>query len=532
MRSLVIRKFLQRHPVFAIVAAFVGVVAAPFGMRARQAAPGNYIGISVEASPQVFATMCALDAAGFDVDDSALASMPARRALRAELIKMQGPATEALRQFYRDHALAGQAETLSRYITFALVVGPPPLFQYQANRELLPPDVLTIEGFREILANFYQEAHLRLSWAAIQQQDEPLLESYRLSLARIATVSNAYLREVVKDSRGRTFTVYVEPFVGARTNFRNYGDRYSLVVGTSSEIPVSAVQHAYLHFILDPIVLRNRPIIESKKTLLQLAAGAPRLPVEYRNDFASLTDECLIKAVELRLRRLPPEQLEAALRDADESGFVLVRPFVGQLQKFEKAEPAMSYYFPDLIAGIDVAAERKRLQDVKFAAGPALGAEQDSEAADQPSELDRWIAEGNRAIARKDVAGATATFERVLEKYPNDSRGLYGLAIASVLSGKGARAKELFEKIVSAASLAPSGPQGSAASVDPEILAWSHVYLGRIHDLEDDRDLAVEEYRAALAVGGAPDAARAAAQSGVQTAYQPPQIPDKSRQQP
>ena len=45
----------------------------------------------------------------------------------------------------------------------------------------------------------------------------------------------------------------------------------------------------------------------------------------------------------------------------------MVRPFVTQLQKFEKAEPAMSLYFPDLMAGIDVEAERKRLQNFAFA---------------------------------------------------------------------------------------------------------------------------------------------------------------------
>jgi tetratricopeptide (TPR) repeat protein len=531
LRSLVIRTFVQKYPVFVILAALIGVFAASSG-KAQQAAPGNYTGISVEASPQVFATMCALSAAGFHVDESALGEMPTRRALLEELMKTQGPATEALRQFYREHALASPSETLSRYITFALVVGPPPEFEYQANRELLPPDVLTIEGFQEILAKFYQEAGLRLSWAAVQPEDEPYLERYRMSLALIATISNAYLREVLKSSRGRTFTVYVEPFVGARTNFRNYGDHYSLVVGTTSDIPADAMRHAYLHFILDPVVLRNRAVVEKKKALLPIAAAAPRLPLFYRGDFISLADECLIKAVELRLRHLAPVELEEALKDADDSGFILVRPFVGQLQKFEKAEPAISLYFPDLIAGIDVAAEQKRLKGVTFAAGQALGTEYDSESeAEQPSELDRWLAEGNREIAKKDIAAATATFEKVLEKYPNDTRGLYGLAIASVLSGKGARAKELFERVISAATPGASGAGEAAAAVEPEVLAWSHIYLGRIHDLEQDRELAVEEYRAALTVDGAPATARAAAQSGVESAYQPPQLRDKNKQQ-
>jgi tetratricopeptide (TPR) repeat protein len=500
--------------------------------KAQQAGESSYTGISVEASPQVFSTMCALDAAGFGADESTLAQMPGRLALRGDLLKMQGPATDALRQFYRDHALAGSGETLSRYITFALVVGPPPQFQFQGNPDLLPPDVLTLDGFQEILANFYREAHLDLRWARIEPEYEPTVERYRDVVRRSVTVANAYLREIVKPSTGRTFTVYVEPLVGPRTNFRNYGDQYAIVVGTVSEMPADAIQHAYLHFLLDPVVLRFRPAVDKKRSLLAIAARAPRLPAEYHDDFVSFMDECLIKAVELRLRHLSPDQLAAALQDADQSGFILVRPLVAQLQKFEKAEPAMTYYFPDMVAGIDVDAEQKRLQGVTFAAAGATPPpdEHSSSESAPVSELDRWIAQGNLAVARKDAPAAAAVFQMALAKYPNDSRALYGLAIASVLSGDADRARELFERIVSQPAVNADGAGNAAQPASPSIVAWAHVYLGRIHDLGDERDLAVGEYRAALAVDGAPEAARVAAQSGMETAYQPPRRPAESEQ--
>ena len=530
MRSAVIRTVLQRYASLVIVVASVGL-GSTLAVSSRAGAAANESGISVQASPQVFATLCALAAAGFSLDQNALEGMPARRALQAELAKMQGPAAEAVREFYRGHALGSASESLSRYVTFALVVGPPPEFQYQTNRELLPPDVLTIEEFRELLPAFYQDAHLRLSWAAVQSEDEPSLTLYRTSLARIVAVSNGYLREIMKDPGGRTFTLYVEPFVGAQTNFRNYGDRYLLVVGTPPEMPEDAIRHGYLHFVIDPIVLRNRPLVDTKRELLKIAAAAPRLPVEYRDDFVGLLDECLIKAVELRMRHLKPEDLEAALQDADQSGFLMVRPFVGGLQRFEKAEPSISYYFPDLMAGIDLAAEQQRMHSVTFASGPAIGAEQHGGSqADEPSELDRWIAQGNREIARKDAPAAAATFQGVLAKYPDNPRALYGLALASVLAGKATRAKELFGKVVSVAGGAPSNSQESPAQVEPEVLAWAYVYLGRICDLEDDRDTAVEDYRAALTVRGAPESARTAAQSGIETPYQPPYVRGTARQ--
>lgn len=520
LRSLLIRRLVRRHTLSYpwLVLLFV-CVGAGLPANAQQASDIDTSGIAVQASPQVFAIMSALSAAGFETDDSLLAQMPARRALGADLLKMQGPAVDALRQFYRDHALADPGETLSRYMTFAVVAGPPPQFQLPENQELLPPDVVALEGFQDVLADFYREARLASRWTWVQPEYEPALESYRASLRKIVTVSDAYLREIVKPTGGRTFTVYVEPLVGGRTNFRNYGDQYSIIVGTVPDVPLDAIQHAYLHFMLDPLVLRNRPLVYKKRALLAVAARAPRLPDEYDNDFVSLMDECLIKAVELRLRHLAGPRLEAVLHEDDQSGFILVRPLVTQLQQFEKAGPAMSYYFADLIAGIDVDAEQKRLQGFAFAAAESAPApnEHGSSEAVLASQLDRWLVEGNRELEQKDASAAAATFEKVLAKYPNDARALYGLAIASVVSGNGDRAKDLFERIVGA-------PGSDAASVpaDPEILAWSHVYLGRIHDLEDERDSAIREYRAALAVDGVPEAARAAAQSGVQTAYEPP----------
>lgn len=478
-------------------------------------------GISVQANPQIFATMCALDAAGLDADESTLSEMPGRLALRGDLLKMQGTATEALRQFYKDHALESPTETLSRYITFALIAGPPPAFEMPGDPQQLPPDVLTIDGFQKVLQDFYQEAHLDLRWAKVEPEYEPAVERYRTLLRRTVTVSDAYLREISK-TNGRSFTVYVEPLVGARTNFRNFGDRYAIVVGGDPNARARAIQHAYLHFMLDGLVLRNRKLLDPKASLLNVAA-APRLPIEYRDDFVAFTDECLIKAVELRLRGLTGAPLEAALQDADQSGYVLVRPLVAGLQKFEKAEPAMSYYFPDLITGIDFDAERKRAQGLKFAAAQpnAEADEIHGPGSRHATELERMLAEGNREIANKDAAAATATFEGALAKYPNDPRLEYGLAIASVISGNGDRAQELFEKVVSAPASTGQGAQERGSS-DPSAIAWSHVYLGRIHDLGDERDLALDEYRAALAVNGAPEAARLAAQNGIAAAYQPP----------
>jgi tetratricopeptide (TPR) repeat protein len=518
MEALTIR-YISRIARWAMVLFVCGA-----GLCAGQVRPGvveTYSGLSVEPSEQVFATMCALDAAGFGSDESTLAEMPGRRALRADLLKLEGPATEGLRKFYREHAFGDPGENLSRYMAFALLAGPPPEFQFQVSSELLPPDVVALEGFQAILAAFYQEARLQARWQQVQREYEYAALQYQVPVSQIVTVSNAYLREVVKPSKGRSFSVYVEPLVGTRTIFRNTGDRYAIVVGNGPNFPADEIRHAYLHFLLDPFVLNNRSLIQRKAALLNIAAKAPHLPPEYQSDFLALTDECFIKSVELRLQRLTPEQLEAAMKDADRSGFILVRPIILQLQKFEKDEPAMSYYFPDMIQAIDVQVEQKRLQRVTFYTAEATPSPKENPSWDvQKSDIDKLLGEGDRQIALQDASAAEAIFQKVLKQDPNQPRALYGLAIASVLSGKAAVAKDLFEKVVSSSPGASS--PGSPAAPDPMLLAWSHIYLGRIHDLEGERDLAIGEYRAALAVNGAPESALVAAQRGVSVAYAPP----------
>ncbi|HUC42110.1 MAG TPA: tetratricopeptide repeat protein [Candidatus Micrarchaeaceae archaeon] len=486
-----------------------------------QAVTQNITGISVEYSQQLFATMCALDAAGFEADESTLSEMPARLALRDRMLKLQGPATDSLRKFYLDHEMASPSQTLSRYITFALIAGPPPDFRFQVEQEALPPDVLAIQDFQDILANFYQEAHLGLRWNEVQPEYDRAVIRDDVPVRDIVTVVNGYLREILRPSTGRTFTVYVEPLVGNLANFRNFGDHYSIVIGAGQQFPLDDVRHAYLHFVLDPLPLRYRNQIEAKNALLNIAAKAPRLPLEYQTDFLSFTDECFIKAVEIRIRHLPADQQEKIIADDEASGFILVRPFVDQLLKFEKAEPAMTYYFPDIWTAIDVAAQQKRLDGFKFAPAPT---DSDRVAAASLTEsrispLDAEIAEGNRDIAMRDPAAAAEKFQDVLTKKPGEPRAVYGLAVASVLMRQVDQAKALFEQVLAQADSAAK--EGNSGAMDPSIVSWSHIYLGRIYGLEEDQDTALQEFQAAIAVRGAPEAARVAAQKAIDAAQSP-----------
>jgi hypothetical protein len=469
--------------------------------------------LAIEGNPQLFATMCALYAAGYAQDVSMAGSNPVRQKIADQMAQVNGPATEALREYYRAHQLADPAATLSRFISFAMVAGAPPNFKYTVTHDELPPDVLPIEGFNDVLAAFYEEAQIQALWRSAQPVYDRQVSQLSPPVSRIVFVTTSYLREIIQPKSERTFAVYVDPLVGEKTNFRNYGTHYAIVVNGGSDPPLDDIRHAFLHYMLEPLVLRDAVLVVQKKSLLQFAARAPRLPGEYRDDFVAFFTECLVRAVELRLRRLPEGRVKAALDQADAEGFVLIRPIMGQLEKFEKAEPAMSFYFPDLLRGIDANAETKRLQAVVFAPVQEPVASQQAKSA-TPTELESWLQEGERAIAGGNGPGAESAFQRVLAKYPDQPRAIYGLAITSVMQGNALRARDLFAKLVAPA--ANGGPQQ-----DPQILAWSHVYLGRLYDVNHDRDSALKEYRAAMAVEGAPETARQAAQRGIEKPYGP-----------
>ncbi|MGB6429448.1 MAG: tetratricopeptide repeat protein [Candidatus Acidiferrales bacterium] len=482
--------------------------------------------VSIEPSLQLFATMCALDAAGFDPDGG---GTPARVELRAKMEALHGPSVDALRKFYQDHELADPGSTLSRYIAYALAMGPPPVFEIQVHREDVSPDALALEGFGAVLSNFYAEGHIEDIWHQVEPQYESAVTSVTGPVSNVLYVTSGYLREVINPRSPQTFTVYVEPLVGAHSNFLNLGDEYDFVLDPGRGLPLDEIRHAFLHFFLDPLAYRFHNTIVADAPLLGVAVRAPRLPQEYDDDFTSYFTECLVRAVELRLDR--PSDLEARLASEDADGYVLVRPLVTQLMSFEKTQPPMNLYYPDLVHGINVAAEMRRLAGVQFAPRTAEVARPHI-AVGYADNAD--LIEGEAAIAANDANSAAASFERVLTRHPGESRALFGLAVASLMQSRAERAEQLFLQIVAAAPGAgPASGTGSTpatdAPTDPpdaRTLSWSHVYLGRLYDVQGNRDQAVAEYRAALSVEGAPDAAKAAAQKGVDQGFQAPQHTD------
>ncbi len=492
--------------------------AAPPASLRTQSAPQN--AVTVDGSEAMFTTMCALLAAGFESNVSADNWTAFRAQMRERLRQQQGPAVDAVRQFYRQHELRDPGATLSRYLWFGLVSGPAPAFQPILRRDELPPEVIALLGFSELLSSYYQEQKIGDLWRQVQPIYNREIQRLQEPLTQIVFTTTGYVREILEPYSVRKFTIVVEPLVGRITNVRNFGDRYALVLSGGDDVPQDVVRHAFLHFMLDPLPLMYPHVIAVKRPLYETAAKAPRLESDLKDDFPSYFAECMVRAVELRMKRMSPGEREAALGRNDADGYVLVRPLVTALASFETSEPSMKRYFPDLIRSIDEKAEAKRIVAIQFASADAAQADNAAaEAVARPkkvlpttvpndAEVIAALTEGERQIATKNSRAAEASFKKVLIKYPDQSRAWFGLGVVAYMDHDAARAKEVFGRLTTGEH---------AATGDPRVLAWSHVYLARIYDYEGNSSVAKTEYESALAVQGGPEEARQAAQKELAT---------------
>jgi hypothetical protein len=494
--------------------------AAPNNPRARlglRDAPVS--NVTVDGSEAMFTTMCALLAAGFEADVSSDHWSPMRAQLRDRMQHQQGPAVDAVREFYKRHELADAGAMLSQYIWFGLVSGPAPKFTSTLRRDELPPEVIALEGFSEILSAYYVEQHIGRLWVQVQPVYNHEIDGIHDSVSQIVFVTTNYLRELASPADRRTFTIIVEPLVGRITNVRNFQDHYAIVLSGAADVPVDVVRHAYLHFLLDPLPLQYPHVIAVKRPVFDVATRAPRLPADLRDDLPSYFSECLVRAVELKLKRMSPGEREAAIDTDDVDGYVLVRPLFKALAGFEGSEPSMKLYFPEMVRSIDASAEVKRVEAVKFASAdsaPKQGDTAEEQVVRQrkphpttiPNDSDAIadLTEGERRIAEKNPRAAEASFQRVLAKYPDQPRAWYGMGLVALLDRDAIRAKEVFGRLTTGEH---------AATQDPMVLTWSHIYLARIYDDEGQAEQAKTEYQAALAVNGGPEQAKQAAQKGL-----------------
>lgn len=460
----------------------------------------------------LFAVLAAVNVGGYDAGLRSASASPARAQLRADLTDFRGPSLELLRNFYQQHKQPDPVQDIGQYISFALQAGGPPEFKVRVPFGELSPDAQPLSGLSRILADFYREAEIEKLFAKYQPAHEWEIERYHEPVTKAVLEANGYLRMPTSGYLGRRFQIYID-VLGApnRPSVRGYGADVFVVVHPSQELHTSEVRHAYLHYLLDPFTGKYAAAVESKRELGGLAMFAPALEESYKTDFALLLTECLIKAVEARIKYGAEKQKQALVEQALAEGFILTPHFYEQLLRYEVQEQGIRFYYPEMVKAIDPKREDARLRHVKFAERAPEWKPRAEPALPVLTGLAKTLQGAEDSLRRNQMAEAKKLFLQAEEESAGkDARALYGLGRVAALEKDPERAKELFR-------------QALERTPDPYTQAMAHLYLGRIEDLFGSREQAVYHYKESLAAGDTTPGTREAAQKGLQESFAAPQ---------
>ena len=454
----------------------------------------------------LFSVFAALNAGGFDADIDSTNNHPLRKQIREHLEARKLTTAPELKRWREAHKKSSPAAELSQYISFALLVDGPPSFEYRLKPHEMPPDVTNLEGFERLMTRFHAEAQIDELWKRVQPAYDKAIADYHESVVRAIQEANAYLRNPTSGYMGRRFQIYLD-LLGPPNQIhrRSYKDDFYIVVTPSLEPQTDYIRNSYLHYLLDPLSFKYSGELEKKRPLIDYAQGAPALEEFYKADFSLLTTTCLVKAVEARLAR--GAQRNDLVDQALKEGFVLTPSLFETLAAYEKQEQSMRFYYPELIKAIDLKKEARRLDAVQFAEAPAA---KKAKVVREEKKVEltgarKTLEEAENLYAEKNYPQAKEQFLKALQetdqKYLH-GKAYYGLARISALSNDPETADKLFRKVLEL------GP-------DPMVESWTHLYIGRLADIAGEREEAIKEYSAVLAVQGGAMKARQAAQDGI-----------------
>jgi tetratricopeptide (TPR) repeat protein len=468
---------------------------------------GQSQGGQLDASPALFAVLCAINSAGYDAELDSPSTHPLRIAIREEIKKRNPPTVPEIRAFMARHRQEDANWDLRLYIGYGLLIDGPPRFKFRVPAYQLPPDIAALEEFGPILEKFYQEAGIGELWQRSQPAIEQVLERYHDGITKGVTEVNAYLRNppgVVY--MGKRFQVFVD-LLGApnQIHVRNFLDDYYVVLTHSLSPNFDEVRRAYMHYLLDPLATKYAKELDEKKALGDYALGAPYLADHYKSDFLLLATRSLIRAVEARLA--PASKQRSMVDEAMGEGFILTAHFYEQLPEYEKQEQAMRLYFPELVKSIDLAKEERRMAKFEYPQErPKQRVIRVQQASPPPlTGTAKLLDEAENLYRARELDKAREVFLRAAgdsEDRALQAKAYYGLARIAALKNDPDLAEQLFEKTL-------------ALGPEPADKAWTLVYLGRLSLASGDPAKAREYFQAALTLEGGTPGAREAAQNGI-----------------
>jgi hypothetical protein len=500
--------------------------------------------ITLETSESLFDLATALNACGYDADLAD--SQPVRAEVRAEVSAavaesaLARQSQAALCKYIDEHQLSDRGRGLAQYVSLALYTAPPPRLTPTADETDMPPDALAVVNILPLLRDFAEKVSLHAVWLTHRAQYEAITARVHDPVTRMILATNVYLKVPVSSYDGRRLLILVEPMLAPNApNARIYATDYVLATSPTAAgiIKMDQIRHLYLHYEVEPLVYAKAQSMSRFTPLLKPVEQAP-LDFVYKTDVVALVTECLIKAVEARTLDVgltPPrkpvgtraradlerfdeetssyerraEVLRRKLVDLDmHQGWVLTDYFYSQFAAFEHTADGLSEAMGEMVYGMDVGRVRHTAEQIQFL--PAGSGEFVSRA---PRVLPPMM-QAEKLMLEGHLEEADAIADKALAD-PHQDRGdaMYVKARVMLMEGDPEHSRDTFEDVLK-------------NTKNPHTLAWAHIYLARLFDIKDppERQHAVTEYKAALAVPVVPPDARAAAEKGLKTPFEVPKV--------
>jgi hypothetical protein len=490
----------------------------------------------------------ALNACGYD--DGLEESAPVRKRVREEMNLALAKSEDARNKrdklclYIAQHRMTGGVRDIAQYISLSLYLTPPPEMETATELTEMPPDSTQVVEVVPLLRDFVAAVDLHGIWLVVHPIYDKEADLLHDPLSKMIVATNLYLKMPAETYNGRRFVVVIEPMLSPSTiNARIYGTDYVVVVSpVNGMVRMSDVRHTYLHYMIEPLLYLRTNALSRTQPILKQIREAP-MEYRYRSDTVALTVECLIKAIEARIMdtgipeykipanidrsELPRYEREriayqqkveavriAAMRHAMTQGFVLTQYFYDEMIKFEKEPASLKDTIGEMVYSMDIDQQVRRIRYLGF----DKEADGDVLTRSTPRKLtgldlaEARLAAGDVATANTMARQALATYSDPsnssdsLDAIANRARAEFILARTAILTGHPDQAIEGFQRTL-------------ATSKDPRLLAWSHIYLGRMLDLDCKRDEALAEYKEALKTRDGQQDTRLSAERGVKKAY-------------
>jgi len=458
--------------------------------------------IQIQPDVRVFAVLAALQE-GLSVAGEE--APPSRAAISREFQGLPTGLREKLQKFCQSHMEGKKPEDqTTKYLSLALLTEGPPDFKLTLPENQLPPDAFAIREFLDLVKEFYATAKVEAVWSRHRARYDQAVLEYRPTIDQIILLTDGYLRIASGSFLDRLLFIIPEFLAPPNTfNARTYRDSYYLVFGPSGKLAIDEFRHQYLHFLLDPFALRFTLAREKRSALQKFLETASGIDESYRKDLQFVVTESLIRAVELRIKKVPEAEAVLELDSAIRGGAVLARQLYRELQTFEAGPEGIRIAYPNMIKNLEIEPLPATLAEAQKNAPPPREKAEPREL----SAVEKLLRQANANLASGNLEGAVDQFQQVLDGDAANGEALYGLGVVATMKNRREVAAGYFSRVLQ-----------SASAAKPEKV-WSHIYLGRLLDVEQKRAEAVQQYQSAIALGDNTRNAQEAAQRGLKEPF-------------